>query len=82
MGRPALDGVDFRNRRCELLKDRGGSVGAAVVDHDNLVRDTVEPQLEVQVANRRGNAAFLVAGGNDDRQKSQWSRHRFASIDN
>jgi len=52
------------------LEDLPGAVGGAVVDDDNLVRDAAEFQLEVQVLDGGRDAAFLVAGGDDDGQQT------------
>jgi hypothetical protein len=37
-----------------------------VIDDDNLVRDSVEFELQVEVADGRGDAAFLIPRGDDD----------------
>jgi hypothetical protein len=54
------------------LEDLPGAVGGAVVDNDYLVRDAAEVQLEVEVLDGGRDAAFFVAGGDDDRQESEW----------
>ena len=54
------------------MEDWPGAVFGSVVDHDDLVRDAAEFQLEVQVLDGGGDAAFLVTRGNDDRQESEW----------
>ena len=60
-------------RALQLLQNLPGPVRAAVVDHDDLVRDAVEAQLEVEVLHGRGDAALLVPGGNDDREfRQRW----------
>ena len=43
-----------------------GSVGAAVVDHHDLVGNSVELQLQVEMLHGGRNTALLVPGGNDD----------------
>jgi hypothetical protein len=53
---------------CLFLEDGPGAVGGAVVDHDDFVRDAAEFQLEVKVLDGGGDAAFFVAGGDDDRE--------------
>jgi hypothetical protein len=55
-----------------FLEDWPGAVGGAVIDHDDLVRDAAEFQLEVEVLHGRCDAAFLVTRGDDDRQESEW----------
>jgi len=53
------------------LEDLPSVVGGAVIDNDYLVRDAAEFQLEVQMLDGRRDAAFLVAGRNDYRQKAE-----------
>jgi len=55
-----------------FLEDLPGAVGGAVVDHDDFVRDAPKIQLEVQVLDGGCDASFLVAGGDDHRQESEW----------
>ena len=59
-----------------LLEDLPGAIFGAVVDDDNFVRDAAEIQLEVQMLDGGRDAAFLIAGGNDDRQESEWLGRR------
>jgi DNA gyrase inhibitor GyrI len=54
------------------LEDFPRAVGGAVVDHNDLVRDAAEFQLKMQVLDGGRYAAFLVAGGDDHRQESEW----------
>ena len=54
------------------MKNLPCAVGGTVVDDNDLVRDAAEIQLEVQMLDGGGDAAFLVARGNDDRQESEW----------
>ena len=62
-------GASVGNPRLQALRESPTSRSrAAVVDDDDLVRDAVEAQLDVQVLDRRGDAALLVARRNDDRQ--------------
>jgi hypothetical protein len=46
-------------------------VGAAVVDHDDFVRDLVQPQLEVKMFDRGGDAPLLIAGRYDHRKQGE-----------
>ena len=48
------------------LEDGPGGVGGSVVDDENLMGDGVEIQLEVEVLDGGGDAAFFVAGWDDD----------------
>jgi len=54
-----------------FLEDLPGAVGGTVVNDDDLVRDTAEVQLEVQMLDSGCDAPFLVAGGNDDGEQAQ-----------
>ena len=54
-----------------FLEDLPGAVGGTVVNNDDFVRDTAEVQLEVQMLDGGRDAAFLVAGGNDDEEEAQ-----------
>ena len=54
-----------------FLEDLPRAVGGAVVDDNDFMRDTAEVQLEVQVLDGGRNAAFLVAGGDDDGEQAQ-----------
>ena len=62
----------FRKLIFLLLKYLPSAVGGAVVDDDDFVRDAAEVQLEVQMLDSGCDAAFLVAGWDDDRQESEW----------
>ena len=53
------------------MVDLPGAVGGAVVNHDDFVRDSAEVQLEVKVLDGGCDAAFLVAGGDDDGEQTQ-----------
>jgi hypothetical protein len=59
-----------------FLEDLPGAVGRTVVDHDDFVRDAAEVQLEMQMLDGGRDTAFLVAGGDDDRQESEWRCRR------
>jgi hypothetical protein len=50
----------------EVVEDLPGSVAAAVVDDDNLVRHVVEVELKVKVFDGGADAAFFIACGHDD----------------
>jgi len=54
-----------------FLEDLPGAVGRTVVNDDDFVRDAAEIQLEVQMLNGGCDAAFFVAGGNDDGEQAQ-----------
>ena len=54
-----------------LLEDGPGVVGGAVIDHDDLMRDAAEFQLEVKVLDGGRDAAFFVAGGDDDGEEAE-----------
>jgi len=76
LAKPRLGRTDTRRGGVEALgfclEDLPGAVGGAVVDYYDFVRDAAEVQLEVEVLDGRRNAAFLVAGGNDDGQQLEW----------
>ena len=54
------------------MKNLPCAVGGTVVDDNDLVRDAAEFQLEVQMLDGGGYAAFFVARRNDYRQESEW----------
>jgi hypothetical protein len=53
------------------LEDLPGAVGGAVVDDDDFMRDAAEIQLKVQVLDGGRDAAFFVAGGDDDGEEAE-----------
>ena len=53
------------------MEDCPGAVGGTVVNDNDLVRDAAEIQLEMKMLDSRSDAAFLVAGGNDDGEQAQ-----------
>jgi hypothetical protein len=55
-----------------LLEDLPSAVSGAVVNHNYLVRDAAEFQFEVQVLDGGRDAAFFVAGGDDDGEEAEW----------
>lgn len=66
-----------------FLEDVPGAVGGTVVNNDDFVRDAAKVQFEVQVLDGGRDAAFFVAGGDDDGQESEWrvAGHRLGVTD-
>ena len=54
------------------LEDWPCAVFGAVVNDDDLVRDSAEVQLKMRMLDGGRDTAFLVADGNDYRQESEW----------
>ena len=61
----------------DFLQDRPGPVCAAVVYHNNLMRDFVQLQLQMHVFHRCPHAIGLVASGNNDAEQFQYLSLRF-----
>ncbi len=53
------------------MKNLPGAVGGTVVYDDDFVRDAAEFQLEVQMLDGGGYAAFFVARRNDYGEQAQ-----------
>ena len=49
-------------RALEEFQNRPGRIRAAVVHHNDFVRDIMKPQFRVKMLNGRCDAAFFVAG--------------------
>ena len=58
--------------RLELLQNLPGPVAAAVVHHDNFVRDVMKPQFKIEVLDGGGNTPFLIARRDDDAETSEF----------
>ncbi len=56
-----------RNTGADFFENGPGAIPAVVVDNNDFVRNIVQPQLDEQVLDGRGDAAFLIARGNNDR---------------
>jgi len=61
-----LDGAEGGDFCGFGLEDLPSGIGGAVVHHDDFVGDGVKFEFQMQVLNGGGDAAFLVAGGDDD----------------
>ena len=70
--KPCAPGVlhrrQLRDPAAQVLENLPRRVRAAIVDDDDLVRNALQPQLEVQVLDRRRDAALLVPRRDDDGQ--------------
>ena len=53
------------------MEDWPRAVGGAIVDDNDSMRHASEDQLGMQVLDSGCDAAFLVAGGNDDEEEAQ-----------
>ena len=51
------------------MEDFPGAVGESVVNDDDLVRHSAEVEFKMEVLDRRGDAPFLVPGGNHHREE-------------
>jgi hypothetical protein len=81
--RPAESHVPLVLQQLHLRKpfevgvdERGGVVAAAVVDHEDLVRQRERLERARDVLERRQNILALVVGGDDDRQRIARARAR------
>src|SRR5438876_1646005 len=69
-----LDWDQFGHMLLERGENVPGLIGTAIVDHYDLVRNSVELQLQVQMLHGGRNTALLVPGGNDYGQhRKRWT---------
>src|SRR3954452_8971747 len=61
-----LDGMKSWHAVPCLLEDAPGMIPAAIVDHNNFVRDIVETQLYVKLLDGGSDAALFISSRNDD----------------
>ncbi|MGX1271760.1 hypothetical protein RKD18_004954 [Streptomyces phaeoluteigriseus] len=74
-GVPAqADHAQLGPAEAERGEQLGGTVGAAVVDGDDLVADAQPGEDRTQPAHQRGKDLFLVVHGYDDRQDGRRRR--------
>jgi len=66
VGAGVADGAEGGDFFAFGLEDGPGGVGGSVLDDEDFVGDGVEVELEVEVLDGGGDAAFFVAGWDDD----------------
>ena len=72
MRRPILNEAGFGDAAPMFRDDLGRPVRTSIVDDDDFVRDVMKSQFDMQMFDRRCDAAFFIASGYHDRQQSQW----------
>src|SRR5262249_48542748 len=68
---PILRRPNLGNPCPQVLQDIPGSIGATIVYHHDLVRDTVQSQLQMEVLHCGCNASLFVARRNHDGELCQ-----------
>ena len=71
---------EFRNPRLDFLEQLPRLVRAAVIDHDDFMRDILELEFQVQVFNGGTDAALLVTRRNDDGHERERAVGRGAGV--